>query len=71
MAAKKSRRTHKSAQPQYQEHGPTSVPDPLPPNYYPTKAQLEEDLTIDATPEELLEAVFGRNPRRATPVKPQ
>ena len=32
--------------------------------YEPTKAELEEDLRIDATPEELIAAMFGRHPRR-------
>ncbi len=33
------------------------------PRYAPTKAELEEDMRIDATPEELI-AIFGRQPRR-------
>ena len=32
--------------------------------YEPTKAELEEDIRIDATPEELAAAIFGRHPRR-------
>ena len=32
--------------------------------YEPTKAELEEDIRIDATPEELAAAMFGRHPRR-------
>ena len=36
------------------------------PRYEPTKAELEEDLRIDATPEELIAAMFGRHPRRVT-----
>lgn len=32
--------------------------------YEPTKAELEEDMRIDATPEELAAAMFGRHPRR-------
>ncbi len=34
------------------------------PRYEPTKAELEEDLRIAATPEELIAAMFGRRPRR-------
>ena len=34
------------------------------PRYEPTKAELEEDIRIDATPEELAAAMFGRHPRR-------
>ena len=34
------------------------------PRYQPTKAALEEDLRIDATPEELITAMFGRHPGR-------
>ena len=34
------------------------------PRYEPTKAELEEDMRIDATPEELIAAMFGRHPRR-------
>ena len=48
-----------------------NVPDPLSPRYYATKAQLEEDLRVDATPEELLVAEFGRNQKAATPIKPR
>ena len=37
------------------------------PRYQPTKAELEEDVSIrDATPEELALAVVGRHPRRVT-----
>lgn len=32
--------------------------------YEPTKAELEEDIRIDAMPEELAPAMFGRHPRR-------
>lgn len=38
------------------------------PRYQPTKAELEEDMRIDATPDELLDALFGRHPRRTAPV---
>ena len=34
------------------------------PRYEPTKADLEEDMRIDCTPEELTGALFGRHPRR-------
>ena len=34
------------------------------PHYEPTKAESEEDLRIDATPEELIAAMFGRRQRR-------
>ena len=36
--------------------------------YEPTKAELEEDMRIDATPEELIAAMFGRHPRRVVPL---
>ena len=37
------------------------------PRYQPTKAELEEDVSIrDATPEELALAVVGCHPRRVT-----
>ena len=32
--------------------------------YEPTKAELEEEMRIDATPEQLAAAMFGRSPRR-------
>ena len=32
--------------------------------YEPTKAELEEDMRIDATFNDLVEAMFGRHPRR-------
>ena len=38
------------------------------PRYQPTKAELEEDMRIDATPDELFDAMFGRHPRRPAPV---
>ena len=38
------------------------------PRYQPTKAELEEDMRIDATPDELLDALFGRHPHRRAPV---
>ena len=33
-------------------------------SYQPTKAELEEDMRVDATPEELAQALFGKHPRR-------
>ena len=33
-------------------------------DYQPTKAELEADVSIKATPDELLLAVFGRHPHR-------
>ena len=33
------------------------------PRYQPTKAEMEEEVRIDATPDELLLAVMGRRPR--------
>ena len=43
-------------------------PKPKPPRdelrYEPTKTELEEDVRIDATPGELIQALFGRHPRR-------
>ena len=37
------------------------------PRYQPTKAELQEDVSIrDATPEELALAVVGRHPYRVT-----
>ena len=41
-----------------------SKPSKDDPRYEPTKAELEEDMRIDATPEELAAAMFGRHPRR-------
>jgi hypothetical protein len=32
--------------------------------YTPTKADLEEDMRVDATFEELMDALFGRRPSR-------
>ena len=32
--------------------------------YQPTKADLEEDMRVDASFEELVDAMFGRRPRR-------
>lgn len=34
------------------------------PRYQPTPAELEEDVRVDASPEELAQALFGRHPRR-------
>lgn len=37
------------------------------PRYQPTKAEMEEDVSIrDATPEDLALAVVGKHPRRLT-----
>ena len=36
----------------------------IPANYQPTKEELEADLRIPATPDELLEAVINYNPRK-------
>ena len=46
----------------------TAAPKPSKddPRYEPTKAELEEDMRIDATPEDLAAAIFGRHPRRIT-----
>ena len=33
--------------------------------YQPTQAELEADVSIEATPEELAAAVVGRDPRRS------
>ena len=47
---------------------PKTTTKPKPPKddlrYEPTRAELEEDMRIDATPEELAAAMFGRHPRR-------
>lgn len=32
--------------------------------YEPTKAELEQDMRIDATPEDLAAVMFGRHPHR-------
>ena len=34
------------------------------PRYQPTKAELEEDMRVDASFDELVDAMFGRRPRR-------
>ena len=34
--------------------------------YQPSKAEMNEVVRIDATPEELAQAVMGRHPRRLT-----
>ena len=56
-----------------QRRGPGRLVNPLSKNqqvkgdsrYQPTKAELEEDMRVDATFEELLDAMFGRRtPRR-------
>ena len=37
------------------------------PRYQPTRAELEEDMSIpDATPENLAQALFGRHPKRSS-----
>ena len=37
------------------------------PRYQPTRAELEEDVSIpDATRQDLAQAMFGRHPRRPT-----
>ena len=47
---------------------PKTTTKPKPPKddlrYEPTQAELEEDVRIDATFEELVDAMFGRRPRR-------
>ena len=44
---------------------PTKKPIPKDdPRYQPTKAEMEADVSIDATPEELALAVVGKHPRR-------
>ena len=35
-------------------------------DYQPSKAEMNEVVRIDATPEELAQAVMGRHPRRLT-----
>jgi hypothetical protein len=44
----------------------TAKPQPAKddPRYEPTKAELEEDVRVDATFEELVDAMFGRRPKR-------
>ena len=34
------------------------------PRYQPTRAELEEDMRVDASFEELVDAMFGRRPPR-------
>ena len=54
----------------YAETGtmPKTTTKPKPPKddlrYEPTKAELEEDVRIDATFDELVDAMFGRRPHR-------
>ncbi len=47
---------------------PKTITKPKPPKddlrYEPTRTELEEDMRIDATPEELAAAMFGRRPQR-------
>ena len=45
---------------QKSESDPRPVVRIKPSNYQPTKAELEEDVRIDATPEELARAVLRR-----------
>lgn len=40
------------------------------PDYQPTKAELEADVSIPTTPDELLRAVMGHAPRRRPPAAP-
>lgn len=37
------------------------------PSYQPTKAEIESDVSIPATPDDLLRAVMGRHPRGPQP----
>ena len=48
---------------------PSRMQDPdVPPNYQPTKAELEERVTVPgATPDDLLRAVMGQPPKPRTP----
>ena len=43
---------------------PARITDRDDPRYEPTEAELNEDMRVDATPEELAAAIFGRHPRR-------
>ena len=49
---------------------PKTTTNPKPPKddlrYEPTRAELEEDVRIDASFDELVDAMFGRRPRRVT-----
>ena len=56
-----------------QRHGSGRQPNPSSrnqqmskddPRYQPTRADLEEDMRVDASFEELLDAMFGRRPPR-------
>ena len=51
---------------------PKTTAKPKPPKddlrYEPTRVELEEDVRIDTTPEELAAAIFGRHPRRRYPL---
>ena len=38
--------------------------------YQPLKAEVDEDMRIDTTPEELAQAVMGRHPRRISDSRP-
>ena len=42
----------------------------LPSGYQPSKAEMDEDMRIDATPNELAQTVMGRHPRRASDPHP-
>ena len=48
---------------------PSRMQDPdVPPSYQPTKAELEERVTVPgATPDDLLRAVMGQPPKPRTP----
>ena len=43
---------------------PARITDRDDPRYEPTEAELNEDMRVDCTPEELAAAIFGRHPRR-------
>ncbi len=45
---------------------PTTKPPKDDLRYEPTKAELEEDVRIEASFDELVDAMFGRHPRRVT-----
>ena len=54
----------KAEQPPKNARKPAPITDRDDPRYEPTAAELEEDMRIDAMPEELIAAMFGRRPRR-------
>ena len=48
------------------------TPTNPPPGYQPSQDELERDMSIGgATPDELLEAIMGRHPRRDAPEQGQ